>query len=96
MNNIPIIGGFKYNKGDKNQMKEKKAEGMGTMNRKEKQVDVEEYFANREPIGEVLSGEELFKAAVKYMEELTSKISPEEEAAFIKELSEMRRVKRDK
>lgn len=66
------------------------------MNRKEKQADVEEYFATREPIGEVLSGEALAKAAIKYMDELTNKITPEEEAAFRKEMSELRRVKRDK
>ncbi|MGE8000797.1 hypothetical protein ACQKOF_19410 [Lysinibacillus sp. NPDC093190] len=71
-------------------MKEKKDDGMGTMNQEEKQVDTDQYFATREPIGEVLSGEALAKAAIKYMEELTSKISPEEEAAFRKEMLELR------
>lgn len=71
-------------------MKEKKDEGMGTMNQEEKQVDIEQYFSTREPIGEVLSGEALFKAATKYLEELTSKITPEEEAAFRKEMLKLR------
>ncbi|MGE7691632.1 hypothetical protein ACQKMI_20845 [Lysinibacillus sp. NPDC097214] len=47
-----------------------------------KPVDIDQYFATREPIGEVLSGEALAKAAIKYMEEFTSEISPEEEAAL--------------
>lgn len=48
---------------------------MGTMNQEEKQVDIDQYFATREPIGEVLEGDTLFNAAVKYLEELTGKIS---------------------
>ncbi|OXS74025.1 hypothetical protein B1B04_10450 [Lysinibacillus sp. KCTC 33748] len=71
-------------------MKEKKDDGMGTMNQEENQVDIEQYYATRESIGEVLSGEALAKATIKYMKELASKISPEEEAAFRKELLELR------